>query len=198
MIGPLANDKIDLLGPVHALGNPWDAVTLLQGIKDKVGSNVQIFYNHLNTGRPFKAGDKFTSRYIDVLNTPLYPFGYGLSYTTFSYSPLRLNTQTLGWNNTLQVSVKVTNTGTRKGTDVVQLYIHELVRSISPPVRELKGFQRVTLEAGASKRITFQLTKHDLSFYKNDMSFGAEPGKFEVFVGGNPDSLREATFTLNK
>ena len=158
---------------------------------------IPIYYDHLNTGRPFKPDQKYVSRYIDIPNTPLYSFGYGLSYTTFSYSSIHLNTQNMGWNDTLQVSANVKNTGDRKGSDVVQLYIHDVVASISPPVRELKAFQRVTLNPGESKRVTFRLTRNELAFYKKDMSFGAEPGRFEVYVGGNPDSLRQADFTLS-
>jgi beta-glucosidase len=330
VIGPLANDKIDLLGPVHALGRPDEAVTVLQGIKDEVSPNttvryakgtdfdsldtsgfakavsiarksdvvvmvmgenagmsgegdsrsvlglpgnqldlvkkvmktgkpvavvlmngrpltidwlhdnapvileawfpgteggpavadvlfgkynpsgklpmsfprdvgqIPIYYNHLNTGRPYQPGNKYTSHYIDVPNTPLYPFGYGLSYTTFSYSQLHLNTQKLGWNDTLKVSIKVTNTGNRKGIDVVQLYIHDLVASVSLPVRELKGFRRVRLQPGESKEVTFRLSRDDLAFYRKDMTFGAEPGGFRVYVGDSSEAKQQATFTLVK
>ena len=330
VIGPLADDKVDLLGPVHALGRPEEAVTVLQGIKDEVspgtkvryamgtgfdssdetgfpqavsiarksdvavmvmGENagmsgegdsrsklglpgnqlelvkevmktgtpvvivlmngrpltidwlhdhvpaileawfpgteggpavadllfgrynpsgklpitfprdvgqIPIYYDHLNTGRPYKSGDRYTSHYIDVPNTPLYPFGYGLSYTTFSYAGLHLNTRKPGWNDTLKVSVKVTNTGNQKGADVVQLYIHDLVASVSLPVRELKGFQRVFLMPGASKTVTFQLTRGNLAFYKKDMSFGAEPGKFKVYVGDSSEATMQDSFTLVK
>lgn len=330
VIGPLADDKVDLLGPVHALGRPDEAVTVLQGIKDEVSPNttvryakgadfdrldtsgfaravsiarksdvvvmvmgenagmsgegdsrsmlglpgdqldlvkavmktgkpvaivlmngrpltidwlhdhvpaileawfpgteggpavadvlfgkvnpsgklpitfprdvgqIPIYYNHLNTGRPYQPGNKYTSHYIDVPNTPLYPFGYGLSYTTFSYSQLHLNTRKLRWNDTLNVSVTVSNTGNRKGTDVVQLYIHDLVASVSLPVRELKGFQRVSLQPGQSKKITFHLTQHDLAFYRKDMSFGAEPGEFRIYVGDNSTAKLNTKFTLVK
>ncbi len=330
VIGPLANDRVDLLGPVHALGRPEDAVTVLQGIKSAVSSGtrilyargtgistdstegfaraqavarqadivvmvmgesagmsgeadsrsmpglpgnqldllkavaktgtpvvvvlingrpltipwlndhvpaileawlpgteggpavadvlfgdydpsgklpmtfprnagqIPIYYNHLRSGRPFNPKDKYTTRYIDIPNSPLYPFGYGLSYTTFSYSPIELATDTLGWDDTLNVSVKLTNTGPVKGTEVAQLYIRDLVASASPTNESLKGFQRVTLEPGASKEVSFTLTRQDLAFYRKDMSFGAEPGKFTVFVGGSSDTTiaQKAAFTL--
>ena len=331
VIGPLANDKIDLLGPVHALGESKDAVTLLQGINQKVGGKgvkvnyvkgteingesdsgfknavkiagksdvvvmalgesagmsgegdsrsklglpgnqldlvkavmktgkpvvvvlmngrpltinwlhdhvsailetwfdgteagpaiadvlfgdynpsgklpitfprdvgqIPIFYNHLNTGRPFEKGNKYTSRYIDVPNSPLYPFGFGLSYTTFTYSDLHLNKTRMGWNDTLQVTIDVKNTGKRIGTEVVQCYIRDFVASLSRPVKELKGFKRVQLKPGERKKVTFRLTRHDLAFYQKDMRFGAEPGTFKVFAGGSSDSVKSARFVLLK
>jgi beta-glucosidase len=330
VIGPLADDNIDLLGPVHALGEAKDVVTLLQGIKDKVGSSVKInyargtdiesqskdnfkkaveaadksdvvimalgesagmsgegdsrsklglpgnqqdlvkavmktgkpvvvvlmngrpmtinwlhdnvpailetwfdgteagpaiadvlfgdynpsgklpitfprdvgqipiFYDHLNTGRPFKKGDKYTSRYIDVPNSPLYPFGFGLSYTTFTYSDMHLNKTRMGWNDTLQVSVNVHNTGKRTGTEVVECYIRDLVASLSRPVKELKEFNRVQLKPGEKKKVTFRLTRHDLAFYRKNMRIGAEPGAFNVYVGGSSDSVKSASFILLK
>ncbi|MCL4482883.1 MAG: glycoside hydrolase family 3 C-terminal domain-containing protein [Bacteroidetes bacterium] len=158
---------------------------------------VPVYYSHLNTGRPVKIGDRYTSHYIDVPNTPLYPFGYGLSYTSFSYSPLSLSTQHLGWNDTLKVSVKLTNTGDRPGTEVAQLYIRDLVASVSRPVKELKGFQRVKLMPGESTTLTFVINRHDLAFYGKDMGYKAEPGDFDVFIGGNSDSVTpQASFAL--
>ena len=330
IIGPLANDKADLLGPVHALGEPKEAISLLQGIKEKVGSHVKIhyakgtgfnkqstsgfkkaveaanesdavimaigesagmsgegnsrsklglpgnqldlvkavmktgkpvivvlmngrpltidwlndhvpalletwflgtesgpaisnvifgdynpsgklpitfprdvgqipiFYNHLNTGRPFKPGDRYTSHYIDVPNTPLYPFGYGLSYTTFSFSKPHLNTQKMGWSDTLNVSVAVKNTGEKAGNEVVQCYIRDLVASVSRPVKVLKGFKRVYLKPGEMKKVTFKLSRSDLSFYKRNLTFGAEPGAFKVFVGGSSSDVKSARFQLLK
>lgn len=157
---------------------------------------IPIYYAHLNTGRPFRPGDKYTSRYIDVPNTPLYPFGFGLSYTTFTYSPLRLDTERLAWNDTLHVSVGVTNSGGRDGAEVVQLYIRDLVGSVSRPVKELKAFRRVSLAAGASRQVTFALSRADLAFPGREMRSVAEPGRFEVSVGGRSDQGVQAGFTL--
>jgi len=157
---------------------------------------IPLFYNHLNTGRPFEKGNKYTSRYIDVPNEPLYPFGFGLSYTTFSYSDVKLNTKKLGWNDTLSVSVDVKNSGKRIGTEIVQCYIRDLIASVSRPVKELKGFQKVRLKPDETKKVTFQLTRHDLGFYKKDLSFGAETGTFRVFVGRSSASLKSADFSL--
>lgn len=157
---------------------------------------IPIYYDHLNTGRPFQKGNKYTSRYMDVSNSPLYPFGYGLSYTTFSYSAIQLNTHQLPWNDTLRISVTITNTSEREGTEIAQLYIHDKVASISPPAKELKGFKRVHLFPGESKEVTFILTKNDLAFYNKEMQYKAEPGEFEVFVGENSDTQNTAYFTL--
>lgn len=330
VIGPLANDKIDLLGPVHALGVAKDAITVLQGIKDEIGSSARIryaigtginsnstagfrdaieaaqrsdaailvlgesagmsgegdsrsklglpgnqldlvkavmktgkhivvvlmngrpltidwlhnhvpailetwflgteagpaishvifgdynpsgkltltfpidvgqipvFYDHLNTGRPFESGNKYTSRYIDVPDSPLYPFGYGLSYTTFSFSNFKVTPQKLRWKDTLHVSVNVTNTGTRAGTETAELYIRDLVASVSLPVKQLKRFKRVYLKPGETQKVRFTLNRHDLAFYRKDKTFGAEPGKFRIFVGGSSDSVMTSSFTLRK
>ena len=157
---------------------------------------IPLYYNHLNTGRPKQVGNKYTSRYIDVANTPLYPFGYGLSYTTFSFSKLHLNTHLLGWDDTLRVSCTVKNTGNRAGTEVAQLYTQDLVASISRPVKELKKIRRVKLKPGESKTITFTLNRHNLRFYGKHMKKHAEPGDFKVFVGKNSVSVKQAWFTL--
>jgi len=162
---------------------------------------VPIFYNHKNTGRPLAEGQwfqKFRSNYLDVSNEPLYPFGYGLSYTTFSYSDLKLDKQKISADNTLTVSVKLTNTGKYDGSEVVQLYIRDMVGSITRPVKELKGFQKVFLKAGESKTLTFTITREDLAFYNSDLKFIAEPGDFIVFVGTNSEDLLEASFELLK
>lgn len=159
---------------------------------------IPIYYNHLNTGRPFIKGNKYTTRYVDVPNSSLYPFGYGLSYTQFSYSDLQLNTKNLGWNDTLKVSVNLSNTGDRIGTEVAQLYISDLIASISPPVKQLCGFQKVKLDPGETRTITFYLTREDLSFYNRNMQYIAEPGVFKVFVGGSSDTENAVQFTLGK
>ncbi len=159
---------------------------------------VPVYYAHRSTGRP-QQGDEFTkfkSNYLDVANSPLYPFGYGLSYTTFEYGNLKLSKNTFSKNDKLDISVKVTNTGNYDGEEVVQLYIHDLVASVTRPVRELKGFKKVMILKGESKTVTFTITADDLAFYDFDLNYGAEPGEFEVFVGGNSNAENSAKFTL--
>lgn len=161
---------------------------------------VPIYYNHKNTGRPYAgvALDKYKSRYMDVSNDPLYPFGYGLSYTTFTYGKPELSTTTLSPNATLDVKVTVQNTGNYEGEEVAQLYIRDMVGSISRPVKELKGFQKVMLKKGESRTLTFKLTPDDLKFYNTDLKFVAEPGDFQVFVGGNSRDVQTAAFKLTE
>ena len=157
-----------------------------------------IYYNHKNTGRPY-AGvklDKYKSRYLDVPNEPLYPFGYGLSYTTFTYGKPTLSKTTIGPAETLEVKVTVQNTGTMDGEEVAQLYLRDLVGSISRPVSELKGFQKIMLKKGESRTLTFRLAPDALKFYNNDLKFVAEPGDFQVMVGGNSHDVQMATFKL--
>jgi len=169
---------------------------------------IPLYYNHRNTGRP-PAADKFTSKYIDVPVTPRYPFGYGLSYTTFAYRDLKVAFRTttgsrdlqagpvrLGPTDTLSVVVTVANTGTREGTEVVQLYVRDEVASVARPVRELKGFSRVTLKPGEARRIELRLAARDLSFYGLDMKRTVEPGTFRVFVGPNSVEGLEAVFEV--
>jgi beta-glucosidase len=157
---------------------------------------IPVFYNHKNTGRPFDANDFFTSKYLDVDNEPLYPFGFGLSYTTFEYSNLTLNRPTIGRADTLVVSFTVKNTGTYDGEETAQLYIRDMVGSVTRPVKELKGFRKILLKAGEQRVLSFRLTENDLKFYDVNMNFVAEPGKFEVLVGGNSRDLIEANFEL--
>ena len=143
---------------------------------------IPLFYNHKNTGRPLAAGnwfEKFRSNYLDVDNEPLYPFGYGLSYTTFQYSDIALSTPVMGQNGSTTAVVTVTNTGKRDGAEVVQLYIRDLVGSITRPVRELKGFEKVFLKAGESKTVSFKITPELLRFYDYDLNHVAEPGDFD-------------------
>lgn len=159
---------------------------------------IPIHYNMKNTGRPFDANNKYTSKYLDVPNEPLYVFGYGLSYTTFDYSPIRLTDNTMRSGETITLSVDVTNTGEYDGEEVVQLYIRDLVASVSRPVKELKGFQKIHLKAGESKTVKFEIDEQMLSFYRKDMSYGAEPGTFQVFVGGNSRDTQTAEFEFKK
>lgn len=159
-----------------------------------------IFYNHLNTGRPLPESTdefvKFRSSYLDVPNSPLYPFGYGLTYTTFDYSDLALSSNEMTQDGTITASVKLTNTGKREATETVQLYIRDLVGSVSRPVRELKGFERVTLKPGESRTVKFDITPDMLKFYNFDLVYGNEPGDFDLFIGPNCAQGLKGTFTL--
>lgn len=159
---------------------------------------IPIYYNHLNTGRPFNPGDspKFKSDYLDVSNDPLYPFGYGLSYTTFSYSDITLSNKNLKAGGKIMASVNITNTGTRKGKETVQMYTRQMVGSIARPVKELKGFQQIVLEPGETKKVTFPISVDDLKFYNNDLKYVYERGAFKVFIGTNSRDVKEADFTL--
>jgi beta-glucosidase len=157
---------------------------------------IPIFYNHKNTGRPYNPDDHFTSKYIDSPNTPLYPFGYGLSYTTFEYSPVTIDNKEITSDEELTASVTVTNTGDFDGEEIVQLYIRDLVGSVTRPVKELKGFQKILLKKGESKTVTFKIGKDELSFYRADMSYGTEPGEFYVFIGPDSSTDNKAEFTL--
>lgn len=160
-----------------------------------------LYYAQKNTGRPLHQGQwfqKFRSNYIDVSNDPVYPFGFGLSYTTFSYSNLTLDKthMQMGLRDSVNVTVEVENTGLREGAEVVQLYIRDLVGSVTRPVKELKGFKKVNLKPGEKQKINFTLTEKDLSFYRADLTFGAEPGRFHVFVGGNSRDVLQTEFEL--
>jgi beta-glucosidase len=163
---------------------------------------IPIFYNHKNTGRPLgnKEGkfEKFRSNYLDVRNEPLYPFGYGLSYTAFDYSNLKLSSAQLNAEGTIEVSVEVSNSGDYDGKEVVQLYIRDLVGSVTRPVKELKDFQKVEIKKGETKTITFKLTVEDLKFYNSNLDFVAELGQFQVFVGTDSNTDLMAEFQLVK
>jgi beta-glucosidase len=161
---------------------------------------VPIYYAAKNTGRPLgnKEGifEKFKTNYIDERNEPLFPFGFGLSYTSFDYSNLRLSTTTIKPNETVLASVDVTNTGNFDGKEVVQLYIRDLVGSITRPIKELKGFQKINLKKGEKQTVTFEIAVEDLKFYNSDLQFVAEPGKFQVFIGTNSDTTNKIEFDL--
>jgi len=149
---------------------------------------VPLYYNHKNTGRPLAQGawfQKFRSNYLDVSNDPVYPFGYGLSYTHFTYGDLTLSSKSLKGTQQLKASVTVTNDGTVDGKEVVQLYIHDLVGSITRPVKELKGFQKISLKAGETKTVVFTISTDDLKFYNSDLKYDWESGEFDIMVGGN-------------
>ena len=160
---------------------------------------VPLYYNHKNTGRPLPEGQwfqKFRSNYLDVSNDPLYPFGFGLSYTNFSYSDIELSSPTLRGKQKTTASVVVTNTGDRSGKETVQLYIRDMVGSITRPVMELKGFQKIELEPGESKKVEFTISVNDLKFYNSNLQYVAEPGDFKIFIGTNSRDVKEIDFKL--
>lgn len=157
---------------------------------------IPIHYDMRNTGRPFDANNKYTSKYLDVPNEPLYEFGHGLSYTTFDYGPVTLSSRTMQAADSLKVKVTVRNTGEYEGEEVVQLYLHDKVASVARPVRELKGFKKIHLEPGESKEVEFIVTDEDLKFYRANMIYGSEPGEFMVFVGGSSADTQSAEFVL--
>ncbi|GAA0540845.1 beta-glucosidase BglX [Chitinophaga japonensis] len=158
---------------------------------------IPIYYNHRSTGRPLNPDNKYTSKYLDVSNDPLYPFGYGLSYTKFTYGPLQLSSRQMSRGGQLRASIQVSNTGGYDGEEVVQLYIRDKVGSVTRPVKELKGFKKIFLEKGQSTTVTFIIHLEDLEFYDKDMQWTAEPGEFTVFVGTNSRDVQAADFTLN-
>ncbi|MBB2145599.1 beta-glucosidase BglX [Pedobacter sp. LMG 31464] len=183
-----------LFGDVNPSGKL--TVTFPQNI-----GQVPLYYSHKNTGRPL--GDKpwftrFQSNYLDVSNEPLYPFGFGLSYTTFDYSNFKLSSNTLKPGQKLIANVTLTNTGKVAGEEIVQLYTRDLVGTSTRPVKELKGFQKIKLQPGESKVVTFSLTEEDLKFFNSDLKFVAESGDFKVFVGPNVRDVKEADFKLVK
>ncbi|AFD05219.1 beta-glucosidase BglX [Solitalea canadensis] len=161
-------------------------------------AQIPLFYNHLNTGRPAadKGFEKFRSNYMDEKNASLYPFGYGLSYTQFTYSDIKLSSATMNGTGEITASVTVTNSGKRDGAEVVQLYIRDLVGSISRPVKELKGFEKIQLKAGESKTVSFKITPELLKFYNSDLEHVFEPGEFDLMIGGNSQDVKTTKFTL--
>ena len=161
---------------------------------------VPIYYNHLPTGRPVPDGAKdyrkYQSNYLDVRNDPLYPFGYGLSYTTFAYSDLTLSKGTLAPGGSVRATVTVTNTGSRDGYEVVQMYIHDRAARISRPVKELKGFSRIHLAAGESKDVSFDITPELLKYYDSSLRYGIDPGEVEIMVGSDSRNLKTAVLNV--
>jgi beta-glucosidase len=159
---------------------------------------VPIFYNQKSTGRPFDPNSKWTSKYLDMPNTPLYPFGYGLSYTTFAYSDLRIDKSTFGMRDQVTATVTVRNTGQRAGEEVVQWYIRDLVGSTTRPEKELKGFEKIKLAPGESRTVSFKFTSGDLAFNTADKGFAAEPGKFWLMAGSNSADLLKQEIRLEE
>jgi beta-glucosidase len=160
---------------------------------------VPIYYNHEPTGRPCDAGQKYNSRYRDIDScVPLYEFGFGLSYTTFSVDNLRLSADRVAGNGNIRASVDVTNTGSRAGDEVVQVYLHDPVASISQPVRRLRGFERVTLAPGEKRTVTFTLDRDDFGFYDNRGRFVVEPGRVDVYAGNSSAAAMTKSFTVTR
>lgn len=161
---------------------------------------VPIFYAHKNTGRPLtgKWFSKFQSNYLDVPNEPLYPFGFGLSYTTFSYGDVTLSTTEMTARDTVTASIEVKNTGTRDGDEVVQLYIRDVVGSVTRPVKELRGFEKIFLKAGEKKTVTFRISANTLAFYNADLKWVVEPGEFEIQIGANSQQVIKQNLIVNK
>jgi beta-glucosidase len=160
---------------------------------------IPIYYNYKNTGRPYNPKTPeitYRSRYLDVSNTPLFPFGFGLSYTSFNYSNLTLNKKEFELNENIEVSIEITNTGNLIGEETIQLYIQDLFGSVTRPVKELKRFKKIVLSPGETKKVQFMLTSEDLAFYTQDMSFKAEIGDFKLFVGTNSNDVLETKFEL--
>lgn len=189
--GPAIGDV--LFGAV----NPGGKLTMT--FPKSVGQ-IPLYYAHKNTGRPLKEGkwfEKFRSNYLDVDNDALYPFGYGLSYTTFRFSDITLNRSSIGMDNELVASVTVTNTGDRAGSEVVQLYIRDLVGSVTRPVKELKGFEKIYLQPNESRTVRFTIAPEMLKFYNADLKFVAEPGDFDVMIGPDSRNVKTARFTLH-
>lgn len=170
--------------------NPSGKLTM--SFPQNVGQ-IPVYHAHLNTGRPLEAGkwfQKFRSNYLDVSNDPLFPFGYGLSYTSFDYGELQLSSTSLKGNQTLTASIIVSNSGRFDGDETVQLYIRDRVGSVSRPVKELKGFQKIHLKSGESKTVTFRITPEQLKFYNNDLKYDWESGDFEIMVGENSANVK--------
>ncbi len=161
---------------------------------------IPLYYNHKNTGRPFPGDNRvrYVSRYLDVPNSPLYPFGYGLSYTRFAYSKFHLSKTSLGGNDSLVATIRVANTGARSGQETVQLYITDMCRSVTRSVEELRGFQKVFLEPGQEREVSFPITTNDLKFYNSDLVYDWEPGEFAIHIGPDSSQVTSATVHWSK
>ncbi len=159
---------------------------------------IPLYYNHKNTGRPMDPDNKFTSKYLDIPNEPLYPFGYGISYTTYKYGDIRLDKTELAGDQILTASITVTNTGEYTGEEVVQLYITDPVASVSRAVKELKNYRKILLRPGEEKEVSFTVTTEDLKFYNGDQEYVWEPGEFVIRIGTNSEELKSASVRWNK
>lgn len=161
---------------------------------------IPIHYNEKNSGRPYPGGGlpyyKYRNSYMDIPNKPLYPFGYGQGYTSFSYGDVVLSSAEMEHDGKVTVTVPVTNTGRREGKEVVQLYIRDLAASSTRPVKELKGFEKISLAPGETKEVTFTVDANTLGFYDHDLRFVCEPGEFDIMAGPDSESLRKARLTV--
>jgi beta-glucosidase len=157
---------------------------------------IPIYYSAKNTGRPIDEQQKYTSKYLDIPNTPLYPFGYGLSYTTFNYSDIKLDKTTINADSKLNATVTITNTGKLAGQETAELYIRDMIGSVTRPLKELKGYQKVFLQPGESKTISFTIGTDDLKFYDINMKYTYEPGEFKLFIGTSSQDVKEADFKV--
>jgi beta-glucosidase len=158
-----------------------------------------IFYNHKNTGRPhgdFEKYSRFRSNYLDVINAPLYPFGYGLSYTRFDYGDITLSALEMTMNEKVSAKVTVTNSGPRDGKEIIQLYIHDIYSTSTRPVKELKAFRKIFLKAGESREVSFELSAEDLKYYDHDLVYVCEPGDFEIMIGPNSRDVKKVKLIL--
>ncbi|MDR1719852.1 MAG: beta-glucosidase BglX [Dysgonamonadaceae bacterium] len=182
-----------IVNTIFGIANPSGKLSI--SFPRNVGQ-IPIYYNHKNTGRPMQEEQKYTSKYLDVSNDPLYPFGYGLSYSDFEYADLSLSDSILSENGRITASVTLTNKGAVEATETVQLYIRDLAGSITRPVKELKGFQQVSLQPGESKNVAFTIDTELLKFYNAALKYVCEPGDFHVFIGGNSATKAHVGFTL--
>jgi beta-glucosidase len=160
---------------------------------------IPLFYNSKNTGRPINPDnpyEKYKSNYLDSPNTPLYPFGYGLSYTSFSYSDIKLNKESFGIKDKIIASVDISNTGERDGEEIAQLYVRDLVGDVTRPVKELKGFKKVNIRKGETITLAFTISTQDLAYYHQDMSFSVDPGDFVLFIGTNSEKTKNKAFAV--
>jgi beta-glucosidase len=176
-------------------GNTNPSGKLTMSFPRNVGQ-VPIFYAAKTTGRPFDENIKYTSKYLDVAHTPLYPFGYGLSYTTYEYSNLKLSSEQVKAGEKFQISITVKNTGSRAGYEIVQVYVQDLVGSNTRPAKELKRFAKIYLNPGESQTLQFELHTDELKYYNEQLEHLLEPGKFKVYVGKNSNDVLEAGFEL--
>jgi beta-glucosidase len=162
---------------------------------------IPVYYNHFNTGRPKGAPDaqeRYVSQYLDIPNSPLFPFGFGLSYTEFTYSGMKLSREKMTCEDTMEVSVTVANSGSVSGEEVVQLYVRDVSGEVVRPLKELKDFEKISLEPGESKEVTFTITEDKLRYHHSDLTFTSDPGTFIAYIGGNSKEVMKASFTLVK
>ena len=196
-------DEAKMKNEALQIAKEADVIVCAMGETADMSGECPLYYNHQNTGRPVPDDNqkfaKFASNCLDVSNGPLYPFGYGLSYTTFEYGDLKLSSHEVNmddWKITATINVK--NTGSRDADEIVQLYIRDMVASISRPVKELKGFQRIHLAAGESREISFDITPEMLKFYNAELRYVIEPGDFQIMVGGNSKEVKTQNLTVKK